>query len=126
MITACFARAPQGCTSRIYMHFIIIFQKVRPIIKTRNQLMLKLLGIKVEMWALSGYDTFAGESYPLARPFFSERAVRRAAKRALKRLEQSQPSRHSGGQQPGGIQDHIYVVRPDGSRYRYTPEPEKS
>src|SRR5216683_1181359 len=38
MITAWFARAPQGCTSRIYMHFLLIFQKVRPISKTRNQL----------------------------------------------------------------------------------------
>jgi len=86
---------------------------------------LKLLGIKVEIWKLGGYDTFAGESYHLASPFFSDRAALRAAKRELKRLEKSQPSRHSGGQQPGGIQDPIYVVRPDGSSYRYKPEPEK-
>jgi len=38
MITACFARAPQGCTSRIYMHFLLIFHEVQPIRKTRNQL----------------------------------------------------------------------------------------
>src|SRR5712691_11499564 len=38
MITACFARAPQRCTSRTYMHFLLMFQEVRPISKTRNQL----------------------------------------------------------------------------------------
>src|SRR2546425_991613 len=38
MITACFARAPQRSTSRTYMYFLLIFQEVRPIRKTRNQL----------------------------------------------------------------------------------------
>src|SRR6266852_5960187 len=38
MITACFARVPQRCTSRTYMHFLLMFQEVRPISKTRNQL----------------------------------------------------------------------------------------
>src|SRR5712691_3674380 len=38
MITACFARAPQRCTSRTYMHVLLMFQEVRPISKTRNQL----------------------------------------------------------------------------------------
>src|SRR5712691_499885 len=41
MITACFARAPQRCTSRTYMHFLLMFQEVRPISKTRNQLLVK-------------------------------------------------------------------------------------
>jgi len=41
MITACFARAPQRCTSRTYMHFLLMFQEVRPISKTRNQLICK-------------------------------------------------------------------------------------
>src|SRR5712692_6363510 len=40
MITACFARASQRCTSRTYMHFLLIFQEVRPISKTRNQLII--------------------------------------------------------------------------------------
>src|SRR5713101_1476937 len=43
MITACFARASQGCTSRTYMHFLLIFQEVLPISKTRNQLHVKKL-----------------------------------------------------------------------------------
>ena len=38
MITACCARAPQRCMSRTYMHFHLMFQEVRPISKTRNQL----------------------------------------------------------------------------------------
>jgi DNA repair protein RadC len=38
MITACFARALQRCTSRTGMHFLLTFQAVMPISKTRNQL----------------------------------------------------------------------------------------
>jgi hypothetical protein len=38
MIPACFARALQRCWSRIYMHFLLTFQGVMPIRKTRNQL----------------------------------------------------------------------------------------
>ena len=37
MIATCFARALQRYTSRIYMHFLLTFQEVRPITKTRNQ-----------------------------------------------------------------------------------------
>src|SRR6266852_3288596 len=40
MITACFARAPQRCTSRTYMHFLLTFQEVMLISKTRNQLII--------------------------------------------------------------------------------------
>jgi len=38
MITACFARALQRCTSRIDMPFLLTLQEVIPISKTRNQL----------------------------------------------------------------------------------------
>jgi hypothetical protein len=37
MSTACCARAPQRCTSRTYMPFLLMFPEVRPIRKTRNQ-----------------------------------------------------------------------------------------
>src|SRR5262252_9430431 len=40
MRTACFARAPQRCTSRLSRHFLLTFQEVRPLSKTRNQLIL--------------------------------------------------------------------------------------
>ena len=38
MITACFARALQRCAGRLYMGFVFIFQAVRLVDKTRNQL----------------------------------------------------------------------------------------
>ena len=41
MITACFARALTGWTSRICVHFLLTFQEVMPISKTRNQLIFK-------------------------------------------------------------------------------------
>src|SRR6266851_9365242 len=41
MIPACFARALQRCSSRIGMHFLLTFQGVMPIGKTRNRLIFK-------------------------------------------------------------------------------------
>jgi hypothetical protein len=38
MRTACFARTPQRCTSRLSKHFLLTFQAVTPLSKTRNQL----------------------------------------------------------------------------------------
>jgi hypothetical protein len=38
MITACFARALQRCTSHLDTGFLLIFQTFKPIGKTRNQL----------------------------------------------------------------------------------------
>jgi hypothetical protein len=38
MRTACFARAPQRCTSRPSKHFLLTFQEVTLLSKTRNQL----------------------------------------------------------------------------------------
>jgi hypothetical protein len=47
MITACFARALQRCTGRLYMGFRFIFQAVKPIGKTRNQLIVK---DRIRLW----------------------------------------------------------------------------
>ena len=41
MRTACFARAPQRCTSRLSKHFFLTFQEVTPPSKTRNQLTVR-------------------------------------------------------------------------------------
>jgi transposase-like protein len=41
MSTACFARAPQRCTSSLSKHFLLTFQQVTPLSKTRNQLKVK-------------------------------------------------------------------------------------
>src|SRR6266487_6768341 len=38
MRTVCFARVPQRCTSRLSKHFLLTFQEVTPLSKTRNQL----------------------------------------------------------------------------------------
>jgi hypothetical protein len=70
-------------------------------------------------WSLEGYDTFAGECYPLPGRFRNEEAARRAAHKYLLKLERTQPSAVSGGQD--GIQDQVYIRRPDGSMYRYLP-----
>ncbi len=73
-------------------------------------------------WSLQGFDTFAGEYYSLGGRYSAEQAVRRAARKELRRLEKAQPSSQSGGQGPDGIQDRIFIVRPDKSMYRYEPE----
>ena len=88
-----------------------MLEKLRNIYSTRS-----------ELWELRGYDTFADEWYPLPGRFSSEQAARRAARKELEQVEQLQPSRDSGGQKPGGIQDRIYIVRPDKTMYRYLPE----
>src|SRR4029453_2049367 len=41
MRTACFAPAPQRCTSCLSKHFLLTFQEVTPLSKTRNQLLLR-------------------------------------------------------------------------------------
>lgn len=74
--------------------------------------------LRVDVWRLRGYDPFADEWYPLDGIFLSERAAARAAHRQLRRLERLQPTVVSGGQD--GIQDQVYIVRPDGTILRYT------
>jgi hypothetical protein len=70
-------------------------------------------------WRLEGWDTFAGESYPIPGEYQSEALAVAAAKRQLEELEQEQPRESSGG--PSGIQDAVYVVGPAGQRYRVLP-----
>ncbi len=68
------------------------------------------------MWKLRGHDTFANEDYPLEGEFDTEHDAIMAARLRLRDLEITQPSETSGGQ--AGIQDHVYVIRPDGTRFR--------
>jgi hypothetical protein len=72
-------------------------------------------------WQVKGWDTFAGESYPIGS-YSTEAGAVRAAQRHLRSLEKSQPTAQSGGQAPGGIQDRVSIVRPDGSEYPVTAE----
>lgn len=65
-------------------------------------------------WRLQGYDAFSGEHYPIRGTYGSEASARRAGYRYLRRLEKMQPSESSGGQHPGGIQDQVYLISPEG------------
>lgn len=70
-------------------------------------------------WKLIGHDTFAREDYPLSE-HESEEAAIEAARARLRSLEVTQPSATSGGQGDEGIQDRVFIERPDGTRYRVT------
>lgn len=71
-------------------------------------------------WQLLGYDTFAEEEYPLSGEYGSESEAITEAMKRLEELEKLQPSQHSGGQD--GIQDRVYVIRPDGTIFRVLPD----
>ena len=49
MRTACFARAPQRCPNRLSKYFLLIFQEVTPLSKTRNQLTVTRYTIVAEV-----------------------------------------------------------------------------
>jgi hypothetical protein len=74
--------------------------------------------VKKGRWKLEGFDTFSEESYPLDGSFKDEEAARAGARLVLEKLEKTQPTRLSGGQD--GIQDRVYIIRPDGSKYRFS------
>ncbi len=67
-------------------------------------------------WRLLGYDTFSSEEYPLEGEYDTETDAIAAARARLAELEETQPSESSGGQD--GIQDRVFVIRPDGSCFR--------
>lgn len=69
---------------------------------------------------LEGYDTFEGEPYPLKGSYKTEWEAEAAAQKRLKELERTQPTSSSGGQD-GGIQDRVYLLRPDGTKRRILP-----
>src|SRR5262249_12432684 len=48
MMTACVARAPQRCTSHLSKHFLLTFQEVTPLSKTRNQLMVYINTLMIQ------------------------------------------------------------------------------
>ena len=73
-----------------------------------------------EIWKLEGYDSFDNTSYTLPGTYASEQDARRAAQERLARLETSQPSETTGGQDTGGIQDQVFIIRPNGTKYRFS------
>ena len=73
-------------------------------------------------WAVDGYDTFESGPdayYRVKDGLASEEEALIAAAGYMKALEREQPSEQSGGQGSMGIQDRVFIVRPDGSRYRF-------
>jgi hypothetical protein len=73
-------------------------------------------------WGVEGYDTFEGGPdayYGVKDGLASEEDAQIAAAAYMKELDRTQPAASSGGQGPMGIQDRVYIVRPDGSRYRF-------
>ncbi len=74
---------------------------------------------KNKKWILEGEDTFASELYPIPGEHNSQEEAEAAAAVKMTEIEALQPSTSSGGQALDGIQDRIYIVRPDGSKYRY-------
>lgn len=73
-------------------------------------------------WRLAVYDAFEGTYYHLEGEYPDESAVQQAATKRLRYLEETQPSKESGGQgEDEAIQDRVFIVRPDGTRYRYLP-----
>ena len=73
-------------------------------------------------WKLVGYDTFAGEHYPLGGEYDCQAAAVEAARACLAENERDQPTASSGGQD--GIQDRVYIVSPDGKWYRFRGDSE--
>ena len=69
-------------------------------------------------WRLEGWDTFAGHGYAIAGRYRSRESAIRGARRQLRKIEKSQPSAISGGQE--GIQDQVFVIGPDGESFRVT------
>jgi hypothetical protein len=70
------------------------------------------------LWKVIGWDTFAGEEYPISQ-HETEGEARLAAQSYLRKLERDQPTVSSGGQD--GIQDQVFVAGP-GVRYRVRPD----
>jgi hypothetical protein len=73
-------------------------------------------------WRIHGYDSFAEVPYSLPGTFRYEAKARWAARKYLKVLEKLQPSAVFGSQKPVGIRDRIYIIRPNGTNYRYLPD----
>ena len=76
---------------------------------------LKALGLTGD-WRVEGWDTFAGESYPVSGNHRSRESATRAARAYLRRLGRHQPVGVSGGQD--GIQDRVFVRGPGGESIR--------
>lgn len=71
-------------------------------------------------WRIEGWDVFDAGNYKIEGEYDTEEQALEAANLELFELEKVQPTKTSRGQSAMGVQDRIYIVRPDGSKYRYT------
>lgn len=84
-------------------------------------------------WSVWGYDTFEGGDawYPVEadrtvsprrmKEYDTEEEALDRAHKYWGELERAQPTSQSGGQGALGIQDRVFVQRPDGTRKRIFP-----
>lgn len=90
-------------------------------IDTRNfRLIISCMERKI--WRVVGYDTFEEEFYSIhGADYVTEEEAQQAARVRFDILNKTQPMEEedSGGQDDDGIQDRIFIERPDGSRYRF-------
>ena len=70
-------------------------------------------------WKLEAWDVFDAGNYSIPGSYDTEEQAIEAAKIELQELEKLQPTESSGGQSETGVQDRVYIVRPDGTKYRY-------
>ena len=70
-------------------------------------------------WMLQGWDAFEEECYSIPGDYGSLTDAELAAKARLEELEKTQPSETSGGQNENGIQDHVFIIHPDGRKTRF-------
>lgn len=75
-----------------------------------------------ETWSVEGYDTFEGGPdayYTVKDGLGSEADALIVAANYMTELQRRQPTATSGGQGPYGLQDRVFIVRPNGSRYQF-------
>lgn len=76
-----------------------------------------------KMYCVDVFEAAHGEDSSYGEETFDDQeAAEKAAQERLAQLEQCQPTERSGGQSVIGIQDRVYIVRPDGTKYRVYPE----
>ena len=69
------------------------------------------MDIREHRWRLEGFNTFAGEAYSFPDSYRTEAEAVAAGRKKLKEIKKIQSD------EEGGIQDQVWVIRPDGRGY---------
>ncbi len=75
-----------------------------------------------EVWKIVGYDALEEEFYKMGSEYFDEESAYAAAVAHLESIEESQPSSDSVGEGDESVQDQVFIIKPDGARYRVLPK----